>query len=256
MMDITIVKMLSDNYAYLVRDEASGQTAIVDPAEPEPVIEALQDEPLHWIVITHRHGDHVAGVPSLVQQYGAQVVAPLAEQDALAAMGITIDKAVQHDDLWQLGDSQAQVIATPGHTMGHVAYYFADASALFCGDSLFSLGCGRLFEGDGDDLWLTMTRLRSLPDETLVYCGHEYTLANGVFALQVDGDNTALQNRIAQAQQLRRDDEPTIPARLGDEKQCNPYLRADDDDFKRILHMADSSPAEVVAYVRQHKDQF
>ena len=100
---------------------------------------------------------------------------------------------------------------------------------LFCGDSLFSLGCGRLFEGDGDDLWLTMQRLRSLPDETLVYCGHEYTLANGVFALQVDGDNTALQNRIAQAQQLRRDDEPTVPARLGDEKQCNPYMRADDD---------------------------
>ena len=256
MMRITIVKMLSDNYAYLVRDEASGQTAIIDPAEPEPVIDALNGEALHWIVITHRHGDHVAGVPSLVRQYGARVVAPLAEQEALAAMDITIDNPIQHDDHWQLGDSNARIIATPGHTMGHVAYYFADSSALFCGDSLFSLGCGRLFEGDGDDLWLTMTRLRALPDETLVYCGHEYTLANGVFALQVDSTNTALQTRIAQAQQLRLDDKPTIPARLGDEKQCNPFMRADDDDFKRILNMADSSPAEVVAQLRQDKDQF
>ena len=256
MMHITIVKMLSDNYAYLLRDEASRQTAIIDPAEPEPVIDALNGEPLHWIVITHRHGDHVAGVPSLVRQYGARVVAPLAEQEALAAMDITIDNPVQHDDHWQLGDSNVHIIATPGHTMGHVAYYFADASALFCGDSLFSLGCGRLFEGDGDDLWLTMTRLRALPNETLVYCGHEYTLANGVFALQVDGDNTALQTRIEQAQQLRLDDKPTIPARLGDEKQCNPFMRADDDDFKRTLDMMDSSPSEVVAHLRQRKDQF
>jgi hydroxyacylglutathione hydrolase len=225
-LEVVPVPALSDNYVWLLRDEATGTVAVVDPGEAAPVEIALAQR--GWkaalILLTHHHGDHVGGVAALKAAHGAAVIGAAADAHRLP----TLDRAVSPGDTVAVGESQAVVIDTPGHTRGHIAYHFAAAGVLACGDTLFSLGCGRMFEGSAEEFFATLRRLAVLPDDTLVLCGHEYTQANARFALTVEPDNAALRARAAEVEALRTAGRPTVPVRLGAEKATNPFLRARD----------------------------
>ncbi|HYC03622.1 MAG TPA: hydroxyacylglutathione hydrolase [Azospirillaceae bacterium] len=253
-LDVRLVPALSDNYVYLLRDTETGTVAIVDPAEPEPVEEALAR--LGWrpslILNTHHHGDHIGGNEALKERHHLRLTGPRAERGRIPGM----DDLVAEGDRFHLGKRPVRVFEVPGHTRGHVAFWFEDADALFCGDTLFALGCGRLFEGTPAQMWDSLLKLRGLPDSTRVYCGHEYTAGNARFALSVDPDNAALQIRAQEIADLRARGEPTIPSLLGIERATNPFLRADDPALAARLGMAGAAPAEVLGEIRRRKDHF
>lgn len=253
-LTIDVFQPFSDNFVFLLHDEASGATATIDAGEAEPIAARLSETGwrLTDIFITHHHSDHTAGIPALKAATGAQVTAPLGEAGKIAG----VDISVKGGDAVMLGETRLQIIDVPGHTLGHIAYYAPDVPALFCGDALFSLGCGRMFEGEPVSMWDGLKRLRELPDETQVYCGHEYTLANAQFALSIDPDNEALQARAAEAGVLRAAGEMTIPTKLGMEKLANPFLRADDPDLAERMGLADAPPHAVFAAIRKAKDGF
>lgn len=221
----TPVPILKDNYAWLLRD-SSGATAIVDPAEPEPVIAALDRAGgrLDLILLTHHHADHVAGTDQVRARFGARVVGAAADAHRLPKL----DQAVKEGDRVVLGDAAGEVIDTPGHTRGQVNFYFADGGVLLSGDTLFSLGCGRLIEGTAAEMFASLRKLAALPGATKVCCGHEYTESNARFALSVDGGNQALVQRAEEAGQQRAAGQPTVPSLLSDELAANPFLRAPD----------------------------
>jgi hydroxyacylglutathione hydrolase len=196
--------------------------------------------------------DHIAGVPELKQKYSPEIVGPKYDLARIP----DIDVALEEGDTYQLGEETAEVFFTPGHTSGHIVYHFPDSHVLLSGDTLFSLGCGRVFEGTPEELWGGLKKLRDLPDETMIYCGHEYTLANAKFALSVDPDNEALKAQAAEVEEKRAGNEPTIPAPLGREKRTNPFLRADDPALMAAMDMAGSDAVSVFAAVRRAKDNF
>lgn len=234
----TRVPMLSDNYAWLLRDGASGATAIVDPAEAAPGIAAIEAAGgrLDLILLTHHHGDHIDGAAEIAAKYGAKIVGARADAHRLPKLDI----ALAEGEHVALGESEAVVIDTPGHTRGHIAYFFANGAILCSGDTLFSLGCGRLFEGDAADMYASMRKLAALPGDSLVCCGHEYTQSNAKFALSIDPDNEDLKARAAQVDLLRARGEPTVPSRLDMELKTNPYLRAKSaDELGRIRKAKD-----------------
>ncbi len=253
-LEIVTVPCLSDNYAYLIRDAATGTVGLVDAPEPGPIEAALKERGwgLDLILITHHHSDHIDGVDALRKAFGARVVGAEADKRRLPAL----DEALKDGDTIALGDSVAQVIDAPGHTVGHIAYYFAEAGAVFTADSLMVMGCGRLFEGTPDQMWATLTRLAALPDETLVYSGHEYAEANLRFALSVDKNNPALRERAEAIGAMRKSGEPTVPARLDLERATNPFLRASDPAFKAGVGLQDLPDAQVFADIRRRKDNF
>lgn len=233
------IPVLSDNYTWLLRDTATGTTAVVDPGEAAPVEAALNAEGgrLDLILLTHHHTDHVGGTDALRARYHARVAGPASEQHRMPALDIPL----HDDDSIAVGDSRGQVIAVPGHTKGHIALYFPDPPTLFCGDTLFSLGCGRLFEGTPEQMFHSLHRFDSLPDNTLVCCGHEYTQSNAAFARHVDPDNPALAQRAEEVGRLRAAGKPTIPSTLGLERATNPFLRAPDTaTFARLRREKDS----------------
>lgn len=238
MIDVTIIPVLKDNYAYLL-EAKNGDTAVVDPGEADPVIEVLESRglKLNYILNTHHHGDHIAGNDALQGKYGAKLVGPANEQDRIDG----IDIPVHDGDVFSFGGDDIKAIETPGHTTGGVCYYFPRTEIVFTGDTLFSLGCGRLFEGTAEEMWNTMEKLAALPDDTKVYCGHEYTLANGEFCLTVEPENAELQKRLEEARALRDKNEPTLPSTIGLEKKTNVFLRA--------------GSAENFAHIRELKDQ-
>ena len=253
-LDIVQIPVLSDNYVYLAHDTASGATLVVDPAEAAPVVAAAEARGwrLTHILNTHHHGDHTGANLELKAAYGLTIVG--AGHDAARIPGI--DVRVGDGDSYDFAGHRAQVMAVPGHTTGHIAYYFADSDALFCGDTLFALGCGRVFEGTMDQMWRSLSALRALPDDTRVYCAHEYTQANARFALSVDGDNAALVQRAAEIDSLRAAGRPTVPSALGEEKRTNPFLRADDPALAAAVGLAAADPVAVFAEVRGLKDRF
>jgi hydroxyacylglutathione hydrolase len=232
--------MLADNYSWLLKDSVTGKTAIVDPAEAEPAIAAIEAAggKLDTIFITHHHGDHIGGVPELVERYHPVVVGNAADAHRLPKL----DVSVREGDTVEFGAASARVIDTPGHTVGHIAYYFADGGILLPGDTLFSLGCGRLFEGNAADMFASMAKFRDLPDGTLVCAGHEYTQSNAKFALSVDGANADLIKRADEINTLRAAGKATLPVSLGSERATNPFLRAPD--------------AETLGKLRTAKDNF
>jgi len=234
------IPILSDNYAWLLRDAASGATAIVDPAEPGPIEAAIEQAGgrLDLILLTHHHADHVAGTDRIRARFGAPVVGAKADAHRLPRL----DQAVAEGDTVPLGGSAARVIETPGHTRGHIAFFFPAGDVLACGDTLFSLGCGRLLEGTAGEMFASLGKLAALPPDTLVCCGHEYTASNARFALSVDPNNAALQARAETVKRLRAAGTPTLPSRLIDELAENPFLRAPD-----VAAFAD---------LRRRKDQF
>jgi hydroxyacylglutathione hydrolase len=220
------VPILSDNYAWLLRDSTTGAVAIVDPAEPKPVIAALEAAGgrLDLILLTHHHADHVAGTDEVRAHFGAKVVGAAADAHRLPKL----DVAVREGDSVKLGSAEARVIDTPGHTRGQINFFFPDGEILLSGDTLFSLGCGRLIEGTAEEMFASLRKLAALPGGTKVCCGHEYTESNARFALSVDGGNAALVARTAQAKQQRAKGEPTLPSTMADELAANPFLRAPD----------------------------
>ena len=219
-LEIVQVPVLSDNYAWLLHDEASGETVAMDPGDAGPLLAAA--EARGWQVTqvwnTHWHPDHVAGNAEI----GAPVTAPAEEANKIGR----VDHGVAEGDVVAIGDHRAQVMRVPGHTQGHVAYHFADDRLIFTGDTLFAMGCGRLFEGTPADMFANMQRYAALPDDTVVYCGHEYTQGNGRYALVAEPGNQAIVARMAEVDALRAAGEPTVPTTIGRERETNPFFRA------------------------------
>jgi hydroxyacylglutathione hydrolase len=252
--EILQLPVLTDNYIYLLHDAASGATAVVDPAEAAPVLAAAEQRGwrISHVLNTHHHGDHVGGNLAIKQAHGAVILGPAYDRDRIPGIDIAVDEASGAE----IAGHRAQVFFVPGHTRGHITYYFADSAALFCGDTLFSVGCGRLFEGTPQQMWSSLQKLRALPDDTRIYCAHEYTESNCRFAVTVDPENTALQRRVAEVTALRAAGKPTIPSMLGVEKASNPFLRADQAGLARHFPECANDPVAVFAAVRGAKDRF
>lgn len=227
-MTLTVkpIPILDDNYAWFLRDEATGMTAVIDAAVVEPIAEFIETEGgrLDWLLITHHHGDHIAGIPELAQRYGAKIAGNAAD----AARLPKLDVALKPGDSFALGESVATILDSPGHTRGHIAWSFAKDDALFPGDTLFAAGCGRLLEGTPAEMFASLAAFAHLPDSTRVCCGHEYTLSNIRFALTVEPENAALQAYAIKAKAQRDAGQPTIPTTLGLERAVNPFVRARD----------------------------
>ena len=221
------VPILSDNYAWMLRDSGTGAVAIVDPADAKPIIAALEKAGgrLDLILLTHHHSDHIAGVDEVRAHFkGAKVVGAAADAHRLPKL----DQAVKEGDAVAFGNASARVIDTPGHTRGQINYFFPDGEILLSGDTLFSLGCGRLIEGTAAEMFASLRKLAALPAGTKVCCGHEYTESNARFALSVDADNAALQARTEEARRQRAAGQPTVPSTMASELAANPFLRAPD----------------------------
>jgi hydroxyacylglutathione hydrolase len=252
--EIRLFRCLTDNYGVLLHDPDTGATASIDAPEAEQIEAALKATGwrLTDILVTHHHADHTQGIQALKERHRCRVVAPAGE----AAKVPAVDETVREGDLVRVGNLSANVIETPGHTLGHIAYWFHKDKLAFVGDTLFSIGCGRVIEGTPQQMWASLKKLRDLPDDTETYCGHEYTLSNIKFALSIDKDNPMLNAREAQAREQVQEGEPTIPVTIGDEKLANPFLRADVPDLAADIGMAGKAAAEVFAEVRARKNKF
>ncbi|BBN19291.1 hydroxyacylglutathione hydrolase [Marchantia polymorpha subsp. ruderalis] len=254
-LQIDMVPCLVDNYAYLLHDVNARVTAVVDPSAAGPVIRALNEKglSLDFILNTHHHWDHTGGNVELKRKYNAKVVGPRADEGRIPE----IDISLREGECWKLGEHVMHVLDTPGHTRGHVTFYFPDSGAVFTGDTLFSMGCGRLFEGTPEQMWNSLSKICHLPDETLVYCGHEYTLSNAKFAMSVEPQNEALSSRYEKVAELRRKGLPTVPTSLGEEKSFNPFLRPFSQELRKSVHLNSSaSDVETFAAVRLAKDRY
>jgi len=255
MLEIHLLPVLSDNYIYLLHEPISGKTAAVDPAVAEPVLAALKLHGWHldFIFNTHHHGDHVGGNLQLKTATGCKIVGAAADRQRIPG----IDIALADGERIALGAAEFKVLDTPGHTCGHIVYYCADSAALFCGDTLFALGCGRLFEGSAEQLWHSLQKLKALPGSTRVYCAHEYTQANARFALSVEADNADLSRRAAEIDQLREHNRATLPSTLALELATNPFLREHSVSIRTAVGATSSdTPAEAFAKIRLAKDRF
>jgi hydroxyacylglutathione hydrolase len=251
--EIVTIPCRTDNYAFLVLDPESDAAALVDAPEAAPIEAELRrlGRRLTDILITHHHGDHVEAVGAL---RGKDVRVIGAARDAHRLP--PLDEAVKPGDTFTLFGHAVHVMDASGHTIGHVAYHLPNSSAVFSGDSLMAMGCGRLFEGDAETMWHTLCSLAALPPETHVCSGHEYTEANCRFAATIDGDNPALKARMADVEAHRAEGRPTVPAQLAEELATNPFLRAREPELKARLGMTDATDVEVFAEIRRRKDAF
>ncbi len=253
-LEIVTIPCRTDNYAFLLRDQATGKVALVDVPESYPIQKALQDRgwKLDMVLLTHHHYDHVDGLPELVEEYHPQVIGAKADANRLPPL----DLALNEGDTFTVGETEGHIIDVSGHTIGHIAFHFPTAKAVFTADSLMALGCGRLFEGTPEMMWASLSKLAALPVDTLVYSGHEYTASNAKFALTVEPENTALQARSADITAKRAAGIPTVPSTLKEELATNPFLRAHLPEMKTAVGMETASDVEVFAAIRKQKDDF
>jgi len=245
---------LSDNYCYLIRDPETGLTGVVDTPDVAAIEKALAETgwSLDYILNTHHHSDHAGGNLELKKKTGCKIVGPRADTARIPG----IDIALGDGDTFELGSKIATVYDTPGHTSGHIVYHFAADDIAFTGDTLFSMGCGRLFEGSAEQMWTSLQKLLAWPDDTLVYCAHEYTQANAAFALTVEPENARLVERAKQVDELRQLDEPTIPSTIGLERATNPFLRPTSPGLQATIGMPGAPLVDVFAETRRRKDNF
>ncbi len=246
---------LTDNYGALVHDSATGSTACVDAPEAGPILAALAERgwSLTDVLITHHHADHIQGVPGLKAKFPALKVHGPAREAARIPF---LDVELSEGDIARVGSLEAKVYETPGHTLGHIVYHFEGEEIAFCGDTLFSLGCGRVFEAPHAVMWSSLVKLAAFPAATKVYCGHEYTEANGRFAITIEPDNPILKSRIAEVGRLRADRRPTLPTTIAAELAANPFLRAEEPSVQAAVGMKGADPAAVFAEIRARKDRF
>jgi hydroxyacylglutathione hydrolase len=245
---------LTDNFGVLLHDPATQATAAIDAPEAGPILAALDAKgwTLTDILITHRHKDHVQGIPGLKQRFpAARIVAPAKEAEEIGG----VDLAVVENDIVEIGELSAKIIETPGHTKGHIVYWFEDDDLLFAGDTLFVMGCGRVFETSMTVMWESLVKIANLPEETQVYCGHEYTLANARFALSVDPQNDLLKRRAEEVVEMRERGEWTPPSTIGLEIATNPFLRAEDPLVQAAVGLKGHDPAEVFGELRERKNR-
>ena len=254
MLKIYIINSLSDNYVYLLRNEKKNITSVIDPGEAEPVIKFLNNKNWHLdeIINTHHHHDHIGGNEKLLDVYKSNLIAPSYEKNRISDISIF----VSDNETLIIAGVSANVIHTPGHTLGHVCFFMPEEKCLFSGDTLFYLGCGRVFEGTMDQMWLSLLKLRSLPDDTSVYCGHEYTISNMKFAKYIDTKNVLLNEASLEIKNKREKSLPTVPFNLGIEKKINPFLRADEDSFIKSIGISCNSASESFGEIRLKKDNY
>lgn len=254
MLEILQLPALSDNYIYLLHEPQGGATAAVDPALAGPVLKALDERgwKLTHILNTHHHPDHIGGNLELKHKTGCTIVALGDDRRRIPGIGLE----VRDGDTVSLGRARARVLEVPGHTSGHIAYWFAEDDALFCGDTLFCMGCGRLFEGEPRQMWQSLEKLRALPPSTRIYCAHEYTQSNGRFALTVEPGNPALTARMERVNDRRRKGLTTVPSTLAEELATNPFLRAQSPEIRHTLGLENAEDWLVFAELRRRKDRF
>jgi hydroxyacylglutathione hydrolase len=253
-LSLVTLPVREDNYVYLVHDDASGATALVDVGTVDPILAALRARgwTLTDIWLTHHHGDHIEGAEAVASATGARITGAEADAHRLPPL----DREVEDGDGFPFAGHDVRVLDVSGHTVGHIAYHVPDLGAAFTADSLMALGCGRLFEGKPAQMWASLSKLAALPPETLICSGHEYTASNARFALTVDPDNPALQARAEDVAARRAAGRPTVPSRLSEELATNPFLRAADPAVRAGLGMQNASDAEVFAEIRARKDRF
>ncbi len=253
-LETVTIPCLADNYAFLVHNPDSGETALVDAPESGPILEALNR--LGWtldtVLLTHHHWDHVDGLTATLEVHNARVIGAKADAHRLPPLDI----AVSDGDVLTVCGEEMAVLDVPGHTVGHVAFHFPTTGVVFTADSLMALGCGRLFEGTAEQMWQSLSRLAALPGETVVCSGHEYTETNLRFALTVDPGNPALKARGEAIATARKSNRPTVPSILSEERATNPFLRAGDPAIRAHLGLQDATDAEVFAEIRRLKDAF
>jgi hydroxyacylglutathione hydrolase len=252
-LEIEQFPCLSDNYAVLLHDSETNLTACVDAPDAGEILKHLRDKgwQLDDLLITHHHADHTQGVLQIKQATACTVIGPQAEADRIPG----IDRGVSEGDTIPFGDFEISVIETPGHTLGHVAYWIPSANVVFVGDTLFSMGSGRVFEGNAEMMWGSLKKLMALPRETEIYCGHEYTAANARFALTLEPDNSALHARAADVERLRAAGKPTLPSRLDIELETNPFLRVASDAIRQKVGLPFAPDWRVFAAVRELKNK-
>ncbi len=251
--EIRVFPCLADNFGYLIHDPATKATASIDAPEAGPILAALKHEgwTLTDTLVTHHHTDHVGGIDELKRKYKCRVVAPHDNGTPIPL----VDQRVKEGDIVKIGNLTARVLETPGHTLDHISYMFDAEHALFCADTLFSIGCGRVIEGTYPMMWNSLLKLRALPDNTRVYCGHEYTAANVKFALTIEPNNPALKKRAEEVAKLCAANKATIPSLIGEEKEANVFLRADVSSVAVAVGLAGKPAAEVFGEIRERKNR-
>ena len=253
-MQITSVPCLSDNYAYIVIDNNSKTIGVVDPSEASPIISFLNKKnlKLNYILNTHHHFDHIGGNIELKKKYNAKVVGFEGDKHRIPG----IDIALKNNEKWIFGSSKIKILHIPGHTLGHICFFFERQKIAFTGDTLFSLGCGRIFEGNHKQMLSSLNKIKKLPKETKIYCGHEYTYKNAEFCIKYDNNNTNLKKKFETVKKLRMKNLPTVPTTLEDEINSNIFLRCDQNDLKVKLNMENQEDFEVFKKMRDLKDGF
>ena len=253
-LEIELIPAFTDNYLFLVYDREDGVCGVVDPGDAAPVLARLEERglTLTHILNTHHHPDHTGANLALAEKTGAKIVGPRAE--AARIPGIELE--LGDGDTYGFGSHTAQIFDVPGHTAGHIAWWFEADKAVFVGDTLFALGCGRLFEGTPDQMWTSLSKLMALPDDTRVYCAHEYTQSNARFAVTVEPGNEALQKRVAEIDRMRAAGISTVPTTIGLERATNPFVRPDSENLQETLGLSGADPVAVFAETRARKDSF
>ena len=253
-MQVIPIKCLTDNYAYIINDNISKIVAVVDPSEASPIISFLKEKKLklNYILNTHHHYDHIGGNIELKKKYNARVVGFSGDSHRIPGIDITL----KDNEKWIFGNSVVKILHIPGHTLGHICFFFEKEKLAFTGDTLFSLGCGRIFEGDHKQMLLSLNKIKKLPKKTQIYCGHEYTYKNAEFCMKYDFNNVDLKKKFDVIKKLRLENLPTVPTSLEDELKSNIFLRCDENDLKIKLNMKNQEDFKVFKKVRDLKDLF